>query len=94
MTFDQNSLNTKVGSALTNVLKSHEFFWNFKNSILQSCKGLQAESFGFFKKGFWFRYRKSWGFDPMPCLSQKNATVKNSSKSMMSVVGDCSAEAE
>jgi hypothetical protein len=34
------------------VLKSHDFFWNFKNSILQNCKGLQAESFGFFKKGF------------------------------------------
>jgi len=39
LTLDQNSPNTKVGPAFTNVLKSHEFCQNFTNPTWQQLKG-------------------------------------------------------
>jgi hypothetical protein len=38
LTFDENSPNTKVGPAFTNVLKSHEFCQNFTNPTWQELK--------------------------------------------------------
>jgi hypothetical protein len=61
---------------------------------LQSCKGLQAESFGFLKKGFSSDVENPEGLIQCHAYTQKNAIVKNSSKCMMSLVGDCRAEAE
>jgi hypothetical protein len=53
LTFDQNSPNTKVRPAITNVAKSDEFCRNFEKSQLYRVgRGLQAESFGFKKVGF------------------------------------------
>jgi hypothetical protein len=70
------------------------FFEIFNFQFCGVVKDFKLNPLDFFKKGFGSDMENPEGLIQCHAYHQKNATVKNSSKSMMSVVGDSSAEAE
>ncbi len=70
------------------------FFGILKIQFCRIVKDFKLNPLVLKKKGFGSDTEDPEGLIQCHAYHQKNATVKNSSKSMMSVVGDCSAEAE